>query len=45
MRRSRILTRVLKAAFTRETELFLETIIREDRSVLEVADGRLHVRQ
>ena len=26
----------LKAAFTRETELFLETIIREDRSVLEL---------
>ena len=29
----------------RETELFFESILREDRSVARAADGRLHVRQ
>ena len=35
----------LREAFQRETELFLESQLREDRSVVELLDGQLHVRQ
>ena len=32
-------------AMRRETELFFDSLVREDRSVLDLLDGRLHVRQ
>ena len=35
----------LRQAFQRETELFFESVIREDRSVARPAERRLHVRQ
>ena len=35
----------LKADMRRETELFAESIVREDRSILDFLDGRLYVRQ
>ena len=35
----------LRQAFQREAELFFESIIREDRSVLDLMTRRLHVRQ
>ena len=35
----------LREAFQRETELFLDSQLREDRSVARAADGELHVRQ
>ena len=35
----------LRQAFQRETELFFESVLREDRSVLDLLSGRLHVRQ
>ena len=35
----------LRQAFQRETELFFDSIMREDRNVLDLHDGRLHVRQ
>ena len=35
----------LRQAFRRETELFFESIMREDRSVLDLLTRRLHVRQ
>ena len=42
---SRISTRTCAQALRRETELFFESIMREDRSVARAADGRLHVPQ
>ena len=35
----------LRQAFQRETELFFDSIVREDRSVARPADRRLHVRE
>ncbi len=35
----------LRQGFRRETELFFESIVREDRSVLDLLTRRLHVRQ
>ena len=35
----------LRQAMRRETELFFDSIVREDRSARQSADGRLHVRQ
>ena len=35
----------LRHAFQREAELFFDSIIREDRNVLDLIDCRLHVRQ
>ena len=35
----------LRQAFQRETELFFDSIVREDRSVLDLLDGGLHVRE
>ena len=35
----------LRQAFRRETELFFNSIMREDRSVARSADGQLHVRE
>ena len=32
-------------SFKRETELLFDSIVREDRSVLDLLDGRLHVRE
>ncbi len=42
---SRTSTTTCAQAFQRETELFFDSIMREDRSVARSADGRLHVRQ
>ena len=42
---SRTYDYTLAQAFKRETELFFDSIVREDRSVLDLLDGRLHVRQ
>ncbi len=35
----------LRQAMRREVELLFDSIVREDRTVTESADGRLHVRQ
>ena len=35
----------LRQAFRRETELFFDSIMREDRSVLDLLTAELHVRQ
>ena len=35
----------LADAMRRETELFFDNLVREDRSVLDLLHGRLHVRQ
>ena len=35
----------LRQAFRQETELFFESILREDRSVLDLLRAELHVRQ
>ena len=35
----------LRQAFRKETELFFESIMREDRSVLDLLGAELHVRQ
>ena len=35
----------LREGLRRETELFFASVLREDRSVLELAGRRLHVRQ
>ena len=35
----------LRVVMQRETQLFLETQLREDRPLVEVSDGELHLRQ
>ena len=45
VRSSRTSTRTCGKRCARETELFFESIMREDRSVLELSDRRLHVRE
>ena len=35
----------LAQAMQRETELFFDSLVREDRPVLDLLDGRLHVRE